>query len=67
MKVRFASNWLHPCSAALMLVSRRTGVACGNTLLFNLHSGVNEIFPVVSRPELGLRNLTHCRVLCELA
>ena len=49
VKVRFSSSWLHPCNAALMLVSRRTGVACGSTLVFSLQSVVNDIFPIVSQ------------------
>ncbi|KAL5265854.1 hypothetical protein ACHWQZ_G006507 [Mnemiopsis leidyi] len=46
IKVRFSSSWLHPCDAALMLVSRRTGVACGSTLVFSLQSLVNDIVPI---------------------
>ncbi|XP_048577373.1 cilia- and flagella-associated protein 47-like isoform X2 [Nematostella vectensis] len=48
LPVEFKSRFLRPCSATLVLVGRRVGSPCGNTLVFNLETCINNITPVAT-------------------
>ena len=45
--VEFTSRFLRPAEAVLVLVGRRQGSSVGSTLVFNLHSQVDNITPKV--------------------
>ena len=47
MPVEFKSRFLRPCSATLVLVGKREGSPCGNTLVFTLDTCIDNIVPVV--------------------
>ena len=47
MPVEFKSRFLRSCNATLVLVGKREGSPCGNTLVFTLNTCINNILPVV--------------------
>lgn len=48
MPVEFKSRFLRPCSATLVLVGKREGTPCGNTLVFTLDTCITNIVPVAT-------------------
>lgn len=48
MPVEFKSRFLRPCNATLVLVGKREGSPCGNTLVFTLNTCINNILPVAT-------------------
>ncbi|PFX34680.1 Calponin-likey domain-containing protein 2 [Stylophora pistillata] len=48
MPVEFKSRFLRPCDATLVLVGKREGSPCGNTLVFTLETCINNIVPVAT-------------------
>ena len=51
MPVEFKSRFLRPCSATLVLVGKREGSPCGNTLVFTLDTCITNIVPVVRKTQ----------------
>lgn len=49
MPVEFKSRFLRPCNGTLVLVGKREGTPCGNTLVFNLETCITNIVPVVRK------------------
>ena len=47
MPVEFKSRFLRPCHGTLVLVGKREGTPCGNTLVFTLETCITNIVPVV--------------------
>ena len=47
MPVEFKSRFLRPCSATVVLVGKRVGSPCGNTLVFTLETCIDNIIPLV--------------------
>ena len=45
--VEFASRFLRPADATLLLVGRRQGSNVGTTLVFSLHSQIDTVVPKV--------------------
>ena len=58
MPVEFKSRFLRPCNGTLVLVGKREGTPCGNTLVFTLETCITNIVPVVS--SLSNELLTIC-------
>ena len=52
MPVEFKSRFLRPCSGTLVLVGKREGSPCGNTLVFSLDTCITNIVPVVRKDML---------------
>lgn len=50
--VEFVSRFLRPAEAVLVLVGRRQGSSMGTTLVFNLHTLIDNIYPKVCGPLL---------------
>lgn len=48
MPVEFKSRFLRPCSGTLVLVGKREGSPCGNTLVFSLDTCITNIVPVAT-------------------
>lgn len=62
MPVEFKSRFLRPCNGTLVLVGKREGTPCGNTLVFTLETCITNIVPVVS--SLSNKMRTIC-VICR--
>ena len=58
MPVEFKSRFLRPCSGTLVLVGKREGSPCGNTLVFCLDTCITNIVPVVRKDLLPANELT---------
>ena len=57
MPVEFKSRFLRPCSGTLVLVGKREGSPCGNTLVFSLDTCITNIVPVVRKDMLPANEL----------
>lgn len=57
MPVEFKSRFLRPCSGTLVLVGKREGSPCGNTLVFTLDTCITNIVPVVRKNMLSTNEL----------